>query len=116
MKSGLRETIAAESLSVVNLLIEEVFARKKRSAGGDQFQDQEDERDSDDFLFSQPFLDLFSKVARRSSEILSKTTISNSNLAYQLTSFISNCVNFKNNQVVLFADFSWTKHSSKVMH
>lgn len=99
MKSSLRETIAAETLSVINLIIEEVFARKKRGAGFDHADDAEAAKDSDDFLFGQPYVELLTKLTKRVGEIISKHSISNSNLAYQLASFVANVVTIKNPHV-----------------
>lgn len=86
-------------MSVINLVIEEVFARKRRGAGFDHADDAEAAKDSDDFLFGQPYVELLVKVTKRVGEILAKAPVSNSNLAYQLASFVSNVVSFKNPQV-----------------
>jgi hypothetical protein len=115
IQSTLRESICAESLSVVNLLIEEVFNRKKRAAGGDHFYDTDTDSESDDFLFSQQFIELLMKLTSKTSEIIKKVEVSNSNLAFQLPSFICNITNFKHSQVETVTELSLIRCCNKVI-
>ena len=100
-KDPLSPAQASESLNILNTLLDDIAARKKRSSNIQMYDDSDaNSHMNDDYIESLEFLNLFVRLVERSADILHKSNCNlRGSLLNQISTFLSYISSMKKPQV-----------------